>query len=161
MCHLLCDSSTEVQKMAYQHLREAAKKRTEYLVIETGVDTEDNIQAELPIQLIDILQRYFNQDEQNDNVRILRQLNGNYILTYQKNLLGYLLGWMLVFDLFTDAVRTLLAVYVRALKLVIVSESQIWLRFTPSKSRYHHITFHPNYFQSLEHIRWRQKGFQA
>ena len=76
MCHLLRDSSTEVQKMAYQHLHEAAKKRTEYLVIETGVDTEDMIQAELPVELIDILQQTFDQAdglEQNDNVRIPRK----------------------------------------------------------------------------------------
>lgn len=72
MCHLLSDSSTEVQKMAYQHLREAAKKRTEYLVIETGVDTEDTVQAELPLQLISMLQQHFNQDDQIDNVRISR-----------------------------------------------------------------------------------------
>lgn len=42
--------------MAYALLQEAAKKRTEYLVIESGVDTEDVAQAELPIELVDLLQ---------------------------------------------------------------------------------------------------------
>jgi hypothetical protein len=57
MCHLLTDSSADVQKIAYQLLQEAARKRTEHLVIEAGVDTEDNVKTELPIELIEILRR--------------------------------------------------------------------------------------------------------
>ena len=75
MCYLLVDSSIEVQKMAYQPLREAAKKRTEYLVIETGVDTDDTVEAQLPAELTDILQQTLNQGggiEHNENVCILR-----------------------------------------------------------------------------------------
>lgn len=33
------------------------------------------------------------------------------MLTYPKRLLGYMLGWMLIFDLFADAVRILDAIY--------------------------------------------------
>jgi len=43
--------------MAYQLLRAAAKKRTEYFVIEAAVDTEGVVQAELPIELMAIAQR--------------------------------------------------------------------------------------------------------
>lgn len=57
MCHLLADSSVEVQKMIYPFLHEAAKKRTEYLVIEAGVDTDDAVEAQLPTELISILQQ--------------------------------------------------------------------------------------------------------
>lgn len=56
MVHLLTDPSTDVQKMAYDLLQEAAKKRTEYLVIEVGVDTESSVKPELPAELISLLQ---------------------------------------------------------------------------------------------------------
>jgi E3 ubiquitin-protein ligase listerin len=77
MCHLLTDSSVEVQKMAYQFLHEAAKKRTEYLVIELGVDTEDAAEAQLPVELIDILQQSLSVGdglEDNENVRSSKTL---------------------------------------------------------------------------------------
>lgn len=60
MCHLLTDTSSEAQKMAYGLLQEAAKKRTEYLVIESGVDTEGVTQAELPNELVGLLQLSLN-----------------------------------------------------------------------------------------------------
>ena len=77
MCHLLTDSSVEVQKMAYQFLHEAAKKRTEYLVIELGVDTEDAAEAQLPVELIDVLQQSLSIGdglEDNENVRSSKTL---------------------------------------------------------------------------------------
>jgi hypothetical protein len=78
MCHLLTDSSVEVQKMAYQLLHEAAKKRTEYLVIELGVDTEDAVEAQLPVELIDILQQSLSLGdrlEDNESVRSSKTLS--------------------------------------------------------------------------------------
>ena len=57
MTHLILDPSTEVQKMAYQFLQGAAKKRTEHLVIEAGVDTEGTARADLPLEILEILQR--------------------------------------------------------------------------------------------------------
>lgn len=56
MSHLLLDTSTDVQKMAYHLLSAAAKKRTEYLVIEAGVDVESTTKINLPDELIAILQ---------------------------------------------------------------------------------------------------------
>jgi E3 ubiquitin-protein ligase listerin len=55
MCHLVMDSSVDVQKMSFQLLREAARKRTEYLVVEAGVDTEGTFKAELPQEMVVIL----------------------------------------------------------------------------------------------------------
>lgn len=63
MCHLLSDSSPDVQKMAYRLLQDAAKKRTEHLVIEAGVDAEATVEAALPPELLDILHRTFNQGD--------------------------------------------------------------------------------------------------
>jgi hypothetical protein len=57
MCHLLDDPSADVQILAYQFLKEAAKKRTEHFVIEAGVDAEATVKAELPLELMDILRR--------------------------------------------------------------------------------------------------------
>lgn len=58
--------------MAYGLLQEAAKKRTEYLVIEAGVDTENIIQGELPPELISILQRSFNSEDDQDRSENVR-----------------------------------------------------------------------------------------
>lgn len=92
--------------MAYQLLQAAAKKRTEYFVIEAAVDTEGVVKAELPIELMMILQREmqfgFGLDEdidgggEGEETRMEEDQNGQ--------LFGYLLAWMLVFDLFQDAV---------------------------------------------------------
>ena len=63
MCHLILDSSTDVQKMAFQFLQQAARKRTEHLVIEAGVDTEGTFKADLPVELLDMLQRTISSGE--------------------------------------------------------------------------------------------------
>jgi hypothetical protein len=63
MCHLILDSSTNVQKTAYQFLQGAARKRTEHLVIEAGVDTEGTVKADLPVEILDILQRTISSGE--------------------------------------------------------------------------------------------------
>ncbi|KAI0360435.1 hypothetical protein OH77DRAFT_1418351 [Trametes cingulata] len=88
MCHLVTDGSVNVQRMAYQLLHEAAKKYTEELVIEAAVDTEGTMKAELPIELLDILQRSVNQED---------------IDEYSQEWFGYLLAWMVTLDSFTDA----------------------------------------------------------
>jgi E3 ubiquitin-protein ligase listerin len=56
MSHLLLDTSADVQKMTYHLLSAAAKKRTEHLVIEAGVDVESTMKINLPNELIAILQ---------------------------------------------------------------------------------------------------------
>ena len=68
MCHLLTDSSTEVQKMAYQLLHEGTKKHTEYLVIETAVDVDDAIKIEFPAELLEIISRSLDPDDLDENV---------------------------------------------------------------------------------------------
>jgi hypothetical protein len=85
MSHLILDSSTDVQKMAYQFLQGAARKRTEHLVIEAGVDTEDTFKAELPLEILGILQRTIIPSEearleQEEQVRIIEQFR--YLLLY-------------------------------------------------------------------------------
>ena len=110
MCHLIQDPSPTVQKKAYQLLQAAAKKRTEYFVVEAAVDTEGVVKAELPIELMIILQREmqlgFNVDEdigggeeggEGEETRMEEE-------DQNRHLFGYLLAWMLVFDLFQDAV---------------------------------------------------------
>lgn len=62
MSHLLSDPSVDVQKMAYDLLREAAKKRTEYLVIESGVNTED-VKIDLPVELVNLLQSTLDEEQ--------------------------------------------------------------------------------------------------
>ena len=107
MCHLIQDPSPTVQKKAYQLLQSAAKKRTEYLVIEAAVDTEGVVQAELPTELMAIIQRDtqfgfgFGLDggeRGGEGEESMREEDQNH------HLFGYLLAWMLVFDLFQDAV---------------------------------------------------------
>lgn len=56
MLHLVVDPSPNIQKMAYDLLHEAARKRTEWLVIEVGVDAESTIKPELPSELVGLLQ---------------------------------------------------------------------------------------------------------
>jgi len=98
MSHLIEDPSTIVQKMAYQLLKAAAQKRTEYFVIEAGVDTEAVVHATLPPELLEIIQRdlHFNYGSLDGEDEGEEQT---------ENFFGYLLGWVLVFDLFQDAVR--------------------------------------------------------
>ncbi|KAJ7636847.1 hypothetical protein FB45DRAFT_907475 [Roridomyces roridus] len=91
MCHLLTDPSIEVQKMTYQLLGVAARKRTEHFVIEAGVDVDAVVKAELPLELLDILQTSLNSHQ------------GDLLELDESTVFGYLLGWMVVFDLFTDA----------------------------------------------------------
>jgi E3 ubiquitin-protein ligase listerin len=105
MCHLIQDPSSTVQKRAYQLLQAAAKKRTEYFVIEAAVDTEGVVQAELPIELMEILQRDmqfgigFGLDGGGgEGEETVREEDKDH------HVFGYLLAWMLVFDLFQDAV---------------------------------------------------------
>ncbi|KAJ7249410.1 hypothetical protein C8J57DRAFT_1239861 [Mycena rebaudengoi] len=91
MCHLLADPSVDVQKMTYQLLHVASRKRTEHFVIEAGVDVEAVVKADLPLELLDILQTSLNFGQ------------GDILDLDESTVFGYLLGWMVVFDLFIDA----------------------------------------------------------
>ncbi|EEB98781.1 hypothetical protein MPER_01656, partial [Moniliophthora perniciosa FA553] len=103
MCHLLSDPSVDVQKMAYQLLQQAAKKHTEHLVIEAGVDTEDKFKAELPPELVVILQQSLNVDYSEE-------------VEQEQPVFGYLLGWMLLFDLFIDTSLKVRSTYIDQLR---------------------------------------------
>ncbi|KAI0056618.1 hypothetical protein BV25DRAFT_1995499 [Artomyces pyxidatus] len=89
MVHLLFDPSPNVQKMAYELMREAAKKRTEHLVIEAGVDTQSTVKPQLPVELVSLLQQSLYSLDSSDR-------------TGSKTL-GSLLAWMTTFDLFFNA----------------------------------------------------------
>ncbi|KAI0945042.1 hypothetical protein AcV7_001681 [Taiwanofungus camphoratus] len=89
MCHVVMDSSVDVQRMAYQLLHKAAMKYTEHLVIEAAVDSEATVRPRLPLELVDILQRSLNHE--NDTEQDCQDLS------------GYLISWMITFDLFTNA----------------------------------------------------------
>lgn len=78
--------------MAYKLITTAARKRTEHLVIEAGVATaDDGIQYTLPTELLDILKKEVDFEGQLDDEQV--------------DVFGYLLGWLVVFDSFIDAVR--------------------------------------------------------
>lgn len=91
MCHLLTDSSPDNQKIAYQMLQQAAATRTEHLVVEAAVDSENVVAIELPHELVILLQSSVNFDD--------TEVGG-------QDPLAYLLGWMITFDLFVDAVSS-------------------------------------------------------
>ncbi|OCH91295.1 hypothetical protein OBBRIDRAFT_887096 [Obba rivulosa] len=117
MCHLVRDTSAEVQKMAYQLLHESARKYTEYMVIEAAVDSEATMKPELPAELIDILQRYLN-------------LDGSIDRNHQ-DFFGYLLGWMVAFDLFANASLKVKSGYIDQLRdLSLVSDYLLPTIFT-------------------------------
>lgn len=61
--------------MAYQLLHEAAKKYTETLVIDAAVDTEGAMTAELPMELLDILQRSLNLEDAEDHNEVRYSLH--------------------------------------------------------------------------------------
>ncbi|KZT28004.1 hypothetical protein NEOLEDRAFT_1059411 [Neolentinus lepideus HHB14362 ss-1] len=105
MCRLLLSTSPEAQKMAYQLLQESSRKYTENLVIEAGVDTEANVQCELPAELIDILQRGICDED-------------DYL---PEDAFGYFLAWMALFDLFANAsfkVKTGYIQHLRSLDII-------------------------------------------
>ncbi|KAJ7154581.1 hypothetical protein C8R46DRAFT_1117799 [Mycena filopes] len=106
MCHLLADPSADVQKMTYQLLTVAARKRTEHFVIEAGVDVDAVVKADLPLELLDILQTNLNF-----NQRDLLDLD-------ESDVFGYLLGWMVVFDLFVDASLKVRLSYIDQLRTI-------------------------------------------
>ena len=80
--------------MAYALIKEAARKRTEYFVIEvgasTGGDGEEEVKATLPKQLVEVLMREVDLDKNGEEEQV--------------SVFGYILTWMVVFDSFETAV---------------------------------------------------------
>ncbi|KAJ3719553.1 hypothetical protein DFJ43DRAFT_1005337 [Lentinula guzmanii] len=92
---LLCLSSPiHHAQLAFQILHKAAKKCTEHFVLEAGVDTEGKLEAQLPRELMVLLQQSVNLDIDADDAN----LTGGR----EHAVFVYLLGWMLLFDLFVD-----------------------------------------------------------
>src|ERR1700677_4282420 len=110
MSHLLFDPSTNVQKMAYELLREAAHKRTEHLVIEAGVDTESIVRSLLPLELISLLQQTLDIVDIEEDPGQVRPEAVEAFLPLPSNqrhpqrTFGAFLGWMIALDLYTNAV---------------------------------------------------------
>ena len=94
MCHLVTDGSVNVQRMAYQLLHEAAKKYTEHLVIEAAVDVEGTMKIELPIELLDILQRNLNQEDFDEFGQVMRSWNSFNCLAHRCTGVVWLPAWL-------------------------------------------------------------------
>lgn len=110
MCHILTDPSDVVQRMAYKMLRESAAKYTEHLVLEAAVDSEEEVKLELPLELIALLQMNLPEDDAEDGV--ISQVRNLLVivcfpLIVLQVMFGYLMAWMLTFDLFTNAVSVI------------------------------------------------------
>ncbi|KAL0957941.1 hypothetical protein HGRIS_000122 [Hohenbuehelia grisea] len=97
-CHLLQHPSIRSQKMSYNLLQAAAKKRTEHFVLEAGVNVDDDFTADLPMELIELVSCHveIGQDE--------------------PVIFGNLLAWMVLFDLFQDSSQRVKASYVSQLR---------------------------------------------
>lgn len=105
MAHLLLDPSPEVAKMSYILLQDATRKWTEYLVIEAGVDTSETTRYELPPELLQVLQTALEmKDDQPVPVNTSSLSSMHKADCHTQNTIGFLLGWMLIFDLFKDTV---------------------------------------------------------
>lgn len=123
MSHLITDSSVDVQKMAYQLLQVAARKRTEYLVIEAAAATVTDAEGEeetpvvqetkaaglIPVELLDIVQgeaRHFviDDDDNDDELVRLSLHNDPYEANHRVEFVRLDVGMDAHFDLFTDAV---------------------------------------------------------
>ncbi|TFK17269.1 hypothetical protein FA15DRAFT_567907, partial [Coprinopsis marcescibilis] len=106
MCHLITDPSTEVQKMAYQLLKTAAERIMEYLVIEEESDKKDDQPALLPVELVNILQR---------DVTFVPG-TGEDEEEYEQNVFGWMLAWLLLFNLFKNASFKVKSMYIEQLR---------------------------------------------
>ncbi|GBE89079.1 hypothetical protein SCP_1500820 [Sparassis crispa] len=113
-CHIITDASIDVQRMGHRLLHEAARKYTEHLVIEAAVDSETTLRPELPLELVHILQRNLNYEDPVEHD--------------DQQLSGYLLAWMIVFDLFTNASLKVRSGYIDHLR----DQSLVSLYFLPS-----------------------------
>lgn len=88
MCHLITDGDDRVQRTAYQLLKQAAYKRTEHYVVEAAVEVDNNFEATLPLELLAIL------------LKVPDVLDGP-----RHTVFGFLIGWSIIFDLFSGSVR--------------------------------------------------------
>ncbi|KAJ2912917.1 hypothetical protein MD484_g7503, partial [Candolleomyces efflorescens] len=152
MCHLVTDSSVEVQRMSYAMLRKAAEKRTEWIVIEVGVGSMGNTEGDaeleapstteeaespsVPAPVVeeqptepveekkkegrrkDGRRRKKKEKEEKDEGPSLlpKELLSIIERDEEHDLFGWMLGWMLVFDLFKDASFKVKSMYIEQLR---------------------------------------------
>ncbi|KAI0036224.1 hypothetical protein K488DRAFT_41686 [Vararia minispora EC-137] len=112
LTHLLADPSSTVLKISYDLLRAAAAKRTEYFVVEAGVGTEEQVKIELPVELMQFLQKQMVDlaDPTNENGSVCFRP-----LTFHQVTFSSLLGWMLLLDLFENISAKVRTAYVEQL----------------------------------------------
>ncbi|KAH7872118.1 uncharacterized protein C8R40DRAFT_1173854 [Lentinula edodes] len=113
-------SSIHHDQLAYQILHKAAKKRTEHFVLEAGVDTEGKVKAQLPEELLVLLQQSVDLDIDVEKADI----DGDR----EHEIFVYLLSWMLFFDSFVDTSMKVRMSYIEQLR----SSSIIETHFIPS-----------------------------
>ncbi|KAJ2933069.1 hypothetical protein H1R20_g4020, partial [Candolleomyces eurysporus] len=171
MCHLVTDSSLEVQRMSYAMLRKAAEKRTEWVVIEVGVGGLGNAEgeaeletpavteeADIPSLQVPVVEEQLpgpvdqipgpadqipgpadqipgpaekkegrrkdgrrrkkkKEEEKDEGPSLLpRELLSIIERDEEHDLFGWMLGWMLVFDLFKDASFKVKSMYIEQLR---------------------------------------------
>ncbi|KAJ3894553.1 hypothetical protein GG344DRAFT_40829 [Lentinula edodes] len=126
-------SSIHHDQLAYQILHKAAKKRTEHFVLEAGVDTEGKVKAQLPEELLVLLQQSVDLDidvEKADIDSDREHVSPSYIHTtlFLQEIFVYLLSWMLFFDSFVDTSMKVRMSYIEQLR----SSSIIETHFIPS-----------------------------
>ncbi|KAJ3808145.1 hypothetical protein F5876DRAFT_46635 [Lentinula aff. lateritia] len=124
-------SSIHHDQLAYQILYKATKKRTEYFVLEAGVDTEGKVKAQLPEELLVLLQQSVDLDIDVENADIdgdREHVGPTYLDSHHTEIFVYLLSWMLFFDSFVDTSMKVRMSYIEQLR----SSSIIETHFIPS-----------------------------
>lgn len=101
LSHLLVDPSLEVQITAHELLHHASKPYTENVVLEAELSTDTNVKPALPNELMRIIEE---NEVESDKVWIPTGKYWNSVDLLIQSVLSHLLAWMIVFDLFTDAV---------------------------------------------------------
>ena len=78
MAHLLLDPSPEVAKIVYSLLKLAARKWTEFLVVEAGVDTSEMTKFEIPMELLQVLSVALEPNDKDEIVGLI--CGASYVL---------------------------------------------------------------------------------
>lgn len=100
------DPSLEVQVTAYDLLHHAAKPYTENIVLEAEVDTGAEVKPFLPAELTQLVTDH-STDVEEVIVSLFYLLRNSLSKKSAQESLPHLLAWMIIFDLFTDAVSAI------------------------------------------------------
>ncbi len=91
--------------MVYPLLQTAAKKRTEHVVIEAGVDTSEDAKFEMPAELLVLVQTILDSPHSGMDGTVCKIFCcAISILTMNLEYAWLSFGWMTIFDLFENAV---------------------------------------------------------